>query len=91
MAWVGAVMTPLPVRMLMAAAGPLTSGPHQAWPLVPVTATAAVLVDTGHQPERAAAITARITATMISRIPARSRAAACPADGEAPSASSLTG
>ena len=41
MAWAGTVMTPLAVRTLMAPAGPLTSGPHQAWPLVPVTATAA--------------------------------------------------
>ena len=34
---------PLAVRTLMASAGPLTSGPHQAWPVVPVTATAALL------------------------------------------------
>ena len=46
----------------------------------------------GHQPD-SAAITARIKATMVSRIPARSRAAACPPDGRAPapSAASLTG
>ena len=43
MAWSGTVMTPLPVRTLTAPAGPFTSGPHQAWPLVAVTATAAVL------------------------------------------------
>ena len=30
MAWVGTVMMPLAVRTLMAPAGPLTSGPHQA-------------------------------------------------------------
>ena len=30
MAWVGTVMMPLAVRTLMASAGPLTSGPHQA-------------------------------------------------------------
>ena len=30
MAWAGTVMTPLAVRTLMAPAGPLTSGPHQA-------------------------------------------------------------
>ena len=43
MAWAGTVMTPVPVRTLMAPAGPFTSGPHQAWPLAAVTATAAVL------------------------------------------------
>jgi hypothetical protein len=92
MAWAGTLMTPLPVRTLMAPAGPVTSGPHQAWPLVPVTATAAALADVGHQPE-SAAITARINATMVSRMPARSRAAACPVDGRAlaPSVAPLTG
>jgi hypothetical protein len=35
---------------------------------VPVTATAAVLPDDGHQPE-SAAMTARMTATTVSRIP----------------------
>ena len=30
MAWVGTAMMPLAVRTLMAPAGPLTSGPHQA-------------------------------------------------------------
>jgi len=30
MAWVGTVMMPLAVRTLMASAGPLTIGPHQA-------------------------------------------------------------
>jgi hypothetical protein len=30
MAWAGTVMMPLEVRTLMASAGPLTSGPHQA-------------------------------------------------------------
>lgn len=30
MAWAGTVMMPLAVRTLMAPAGPLTSGPHQA-------------------------------------------------------------
>jgi quinol monooxygenase YgiN len=51
------------------------SDPHRA-------ATAAVPAFAGHQPD-SAAITAKITATMVSRIPARSRAAACPADGRA--------
>src|SRR5579862_3576039 len=40
MACVGTAMMPSAVRTLMASAGPLTSGPHQAWPVVPVTATA---------------------------------------------------
>jgi len=83
----------LPVRTLMAPAGPVASEPHQAWPLVLVTATAAVLLlDAGHQPE-SAAMTARITATTVSRIPARSREAARPAAGRglAPSGASLTG
>ena len=40
MAWAGTAMTPLPVRTLMAPAGPFTSGPHQAWPLVAVMAAA---------------------------------------------------
>ena len=74
MACAGTVMTPLPVRTLMPAAGPFTSGPHQAWPLAAVTATAVVVLEAGHQPE-SAAITARIKATMVSRIPARSRLA----------------
>jgi hypothetical protein len=43
MAWAGTVMTPLAVRTLTAPAGPLASGPQQAWPLVAVTATAAAL------------------------------------------------
>ena len=30
MAWAGTVMMPLAARTLMAPAGPLTSGPHQA-------------------------------------------------------------
>jgi hypothetical protein len=54
-----------------------------------VTATAAVLLAAGHQPE-SAAITAKIKATMVSRIPARSRAAA-PGTTLALSAASLTG
>jgi len=41
--------------------------------VVPVTATAGLLADDGHQPE-SAAITARIKARMVSWIPARSRA-----------------
>jgi len=89
----GTVMTPLPVWTLMAPAGPVTIGPHQAWPLVPLTATAAVLLlDAGHQPE-SAAMTARITATTVSRIPARSREAARPGAGSGlvPSGASLTG
>src|SRR5262245_19351695 len=43
MAWAGTVMTPLAVRTLTALAGPLTSEPHHARPLVAVTATAVVV------------------------------------------------
>src|SRR5579871_6318440 len=97
MSWAGTAITPLAVRMLTAPAAPLTIGPHQTWPLAAVTVTvalAAVLVlAAGHQPD-SAAITARIKATMVSRIPARSRpaaAAAAPGVALAPSAVSLTG
>ena len=89
MAWVGTAMMPLAVRTLMASAGPLTIGPHQAWPVVPVTATAGLLAGAGHQPD-SAAITARIKATMVSRIPARSRAVP-PAMARSPSRASPTG